>query len=76
MSSLNYIKLNREKLVIFTISSFLTAQYALVSTPESLSEKQRIVLLISDFYISFYIEVNVCPLNITFLQKTRKGYKF
>ena len=46
-----------------------------MATAESLSEKPRSVPLIQGFYISYYIEFKICPLNITLLQKTKKRYK-
>ena len=71
----NYNKPKRAKTFRLTISSFSIVQYVLVTTAESFSEKRRSVPLIQDFYISFYIEFEICPLDIKLLQKAKKRYK-
>ena len=40
------------------------------------SEMQTSVHLIPDFYLSFYVELKICPFNITLLQNTTKRYNF
>ena len=52
----NKKKLKRAKIVIFTISSFLSAKHLLITTSGQFSEKRRSDFSIADFYISFYID--------------------